>query len=118
MFEGLMWVVYVELRVCGTDSVMWNEGTELMTEFAMDAECWGSTSAFVDTIVDLNAKRCEGESRIVLTNVLTEPIGLWCRSHEKVGELLWWQRHAWQLDVPTATAHCEEWVSVAASTTR
>lgn len=97
--------------------MMWNEGTEPMTELAMDTECWGSTPAFVDTIVYLNTKQCECEGCIVLANVLTEPIGLWRRPREEVGELFRWWWHAWQLNTPMTTAHLKERASVAASVT-
>lgn len=55
---------------------MWKEGTELMIELAVHSERRRSSSAFVDTNIYLNHKRCERQSRVILTNILTEFIGL------------------------------------------
>ena len=76
--QGLTWVVYVKLCVRGMVSVTWEKGSELMVELAMDAECWRSSPTHVDTVVNLNSKRCECEGRVILTDVLTESVGLWC----------------------------------------
>ena len=56
----------------------WKEGTKPVTEFAVDAECWGSTSTFIDAVIHLNTERRKRESCIILTNVLAEPISLRC----------------------------------------
>ena len=56
MIESLAWAIYIQLCIYRTVSVMWKEGTELVTEFTMDAECWGSPSTVVDAAVYLNSE--------------------------------------------------------------
>ena len=65
-----------------------------------------------------NTKQCECEGCVVLTDVLTDVIGLQCDCHEEVGELIWWRCYGLQLNVPTVAAHCEKRVSITASITR
>ena len=74
------------MSICRTFSVTWKEGTELMTQLAMDTECRRPSPTLIDSIVHLDPKQCKRKSRVVLANMLAEAIGLWYYCREKVGE--------------------------------
>ena len=56
VIERLLWVIYIKLCIGGMVPTRWNEGTEPVTEFTVDAECWRSSPTFVDPAVYLNPK--------------------------------------------------------------
>jgi hypothetical protein len=116
MVEGLARVIYIKLCVYRVVSLTWKEGTEPVTEFAMDTKCRRSSSTLIDTVVHFDPKRCKREGSVILTNVLAEPLCLWGTCCEEVVEFAGGRCHRWKLDVSGIAAHCEEWMDIAAST--
>jgi hypothetical protein len=55
------------------------EGTDSVMELAMYLEHWGPTSTSIDAVINLSSKGCEGERCVVLADVFTELLCLWCQ---------------------------------------